>query len=149
MTVEMSAPAVGLTAYAAAEIRAYLGRHSISKAELARRLSENETWVGKRLNSRIDLTLTDLERIATALRTSPTTFLPSGGGEPTRRLRPDAQVAPTVRRIPLTPRVVAIAGQSLDRPNRPVHTRSVPRRAVRLRRDSSSNSVRPVTAVAR
>jgi transcriptional regulator with XRE-family HTH domain len=144
MTVEMSAPAVGLTAYASAEIRAYLGRLNISKAELARRLSENETWVGKRLNGRIDLTLTDLERVAVALGTAPSEFLPKrGGGSPTGGYAKTATVAPV--RVPLAPRIVAIGGQLPHRPNRPTE----PRRAVRLSRDSAEHARRPVTAVAR
>lgn len=76
LDVEPLDPATGLTAYVAGRIRAYLGWHSISKSELARRLGVDDTWVGKRLNGRTEITLADLDRIATACHVAPTIFLP-------------------------------------------------------------------------
>ena len=67
MSTDALAPATGLTAGVASEIRAQLGRQSISRSELARRLDVDDTWVGKRLNGRTEISLTDLERIARVL----------------------------------------------------------------------------------
>lgn len=128
MTTEALAPATGLTAYVAAEIRAYLGRHSIPKSELARRLEVDNTWVGKRLNGRTEITLTDVERIATALGTRPTLFLPRGdGGLPASS--PQRQPVD-----PLASRVVAVGGET---------RRTSPVRATRTHRPAAP--VRPLT----
>jgi len=135
MTIEMTAPGaeaeappVGLTAYVAGEIRAYLGRHSISKSELARRLGVDDTWVGKRLNGRTEITLTDLEKVAAALRTQPTVFLPRDWG----------LIASSPERQPidpLAPRIVAVGGEK---------RRTGPVRAQRVRR-TGFTSLRPLT----
>ena len=115
MTVDQTAPAAGLTAYVAAEIRAHLGRHAITRSELAHRLDVDDSWVGKRLNRRREISLTDLERIAAALGVPVATFLPRSGGLP-------AGVTGEKPRIdPLAPRVVATVGDT-GRRQRNSHT---------------------------
>lgn len=141
MSVDTTAPAVGLTAYVAAEIRAYLGRHSISKAELARRLNVAETWVGKRLNGRTEITLTDVERVAAAVGVAPSVFLP-GGGVGTPRLPRDG-----AKRDPLEPRVIATGGDPTRKP-RPNRV-AAGSHAVRVDNDSGRTHRRPATAIGR
>jgi hypothetical protein len=66
----MSTDVAGLTeitADVAAEIRAQMGRQNITRAELARRLKVEDSWVGKRLNGRTEIGIGDLGRIAHAL----------------------------------------------------------------------------------
>ncbi len=75
-TETVAKPDEDLSAYVAGEIRAQLGRLNISRVELARRAGKDETWVGKRLNGRREITINDLERIARALRIEPGKLLP-------------------------------------------------------------------------
>ena len=137
-TTEAQAPAVGLSAYAAGEIRAHLGRHTISKSELGRRLGVDDTWVGKRLNGQTDIFLTDLERIASVLNVPASRFLPRGGAT--------EGYAPTDPRVdPLAVRVVATMGQTN---RRPVSPRTVGRfrKAVRTGRPAGpAGTSRPAT----
>lgn len=67
MSADVIAPGDGLTAEVASEIRARMGRDNVSRAELARRLKVEDSWVGKRLNGRTEIGLSDLQRIARAL----------------------------------------------------------------------------------
>jgi transcriptional regulator with XRE-family HTH domain len=135
MTIEQAASPVGLTAYVAAEIRAYLGRHSLSKRELAKRLGVAESWVGMRLNQRQEISLTDVERIAVALNVEPATFLPRSGGD-TRRYLVD----------PLAPRIVKTVSSPSQTVRKPTN-----RRADRphSRRDMAEVRRAPATRVAR
>lgn len=56
-----------IAADVAAEIRAQMGRQNVNRAELARRLNVEDSWVGKRLNGRTEIGVSDLGRIAHAL----------------------------------------------------------------------------------
>lgn len=85
-TVEITTPT--LTEYVAGELRAYLGRHEISRSELGRRLGVEDTWVGKRLKGQTEISLADLDRIADALGVEVTSFLPTRGN--TLRYPPSA-----------------------------------------------------------
>jgi DNA-binding Xre family transcriptional regulator len=51
----------------ASNLRAAMGRRNMTKAELARRLGENEMWVGRRVNGAMALTVDDLARICEVL----------------------------------------------------------------------------------
>jgi transcriptional regulator with XRE-family HTH domain len=130
-----TAPPVGLSAYVAGEIRAYLGRHSISKSELGRRVGKDDTWIGKRLNGRTDISLTDVEIIAAACGVAPATFLPRESGD-TRRYPVD----------PLAPRIVKKVDDQSQTVRKPTN-----RRADRphSRRDMAEVRRAPATRVAR
>lgn len=67
MKTEQLASPDGLTAHVASEIRAWMARKRLTRTELARRLEVDDTWVGKRLNGRTEIGLTDLEKIADVL----------------------------------------------------------------------------------
>ena len=65
----------------AAEVRAELGRRSISFAGLARKLGVSVSWVRRRIGGptpAISPTLADLEQIAGALGVDLRTWFPSG-----------------------------------------------------------------------
>lgn len=51
----------------AGNIRALMGRHGITRRELAQELHTNEMWVGRRLNEQTPITVDDLRRFASAL----------------------------------------------------------------------------------
>lgn len=51
----------------AANIRAALGRNSMTKVDLARRMGATEMWVNRRLNDRTPITVDDLASFAAAL----------------------------------------------------------------------------------
>jgi len=76
MTPQQVASPDGLTAHVASEIRATMGRLNVKRAELARRIGVEDSWVGKRLNGRTEISLTDLDRIATALGVGIVDLLP-------------------------------------------------------------------------
>lgn len=66
-----------LAEYVAAQLRAELARRDMPKAELARQLEVNETWVGRRMRGKSAITMSDLERIASALGLPLSYFLPT------------------------------------------------------------------------
>jgi transcriptional regulator with XRE-family HTH domain len=105
-----------------------LGRYSISRSELARRLGVDMTWVGKRLNGQTEITLADLDRMATALDVQATEFLPTS----TRASSPTPLQ-------PLAARVVAVGGEH-RKPRRNSHLPA--QKPVRTQRN------RPVTPIA-
>lgn len=92
MSIQQIAEAGGLTAHVASEIRAMMGRLNVNRAELARRLNVEDSWVGKRLNGRTEISLSDFERIARALRVGIVDLLPRDVRTPTLTLAS----APTV-----------------------------------------------------
>jgi transcriptional regulator with XRE-family HTH domain len=110
MNADVADAQTPLTAYVAEEILALMGRRRMNKAELARRLGCDETWIGKRLNGRITINLDDLQRIAPILGVEVTALLPKGA---TTREWPS--------RDPLEPRVVATIGEPSRRPARVRH----------------------------
>jgi transcriptional regulator with XRE-family HTH domain len=71
-----AAVSADLTDLVAAEIRALMGRRNINRAELARRLNVEDSWVGKRLNGRTEIGVNDLPRIAEALGVGIVDLLP-------------------------------------------------------------------------
>lgn len=77
MSVDVIVPGDGLTAEVASEIRARMGRDNVTRAELARRLKVEDSWVGKRLNGRTEIGLSDLQRIARALNVAVVDLLPA------------------------------------------------------------------------
>lgn len=44
-----------------------MGRLNVNRAELSRRLRVEDSWVGKRLNGRTEISLSDFQKIADAL----------------------------------------------------------------------------------
>lgn len=70
-----------LSARAAEEIRAMLGRKRVTGRELARRLDVSSPWVSQRLTGHTEIGLNDLELIAAALDVEVSDLLPS----PSRR----------------------------------------------------------------
>src|SRR5688572_5078834 len=56
-----------IAADVAAEIRAQMGRQNVNRAELARWLNVEDSWVGKWFNGRTEIGVSDLGRIAHAL----------------------------------------------------------------------------------
>jgi transcriptional regulator with XRE-family HTH domain len=112
-----------LELFVAGELRAHLGRYSVSRSELARRLDVDNTWVGKRLSGETAITLGDLQRMAQALGVVAENFLPSG--------KPVSSLTGTKRRRspvdPLAARVVATVGEARTRraqPSSPASARS-------------------------
>lgn len=117
-----------LTAGVAGEIRAQLGRQSISRSELARRLSKDDTWVGKRLNGRTEITLTDLERIADVLGVTAVDLFPRSKRAVTETFLSRSVTPPTVR---------AMKSQTRRETRRPADLRPVGRPANGSRPDGS------------
>ena len=140
MTTETPERKAPLRSVVAGEIRAWLGRRDMTRAELERRLNRAHPYLSRRMSGDIAFDVDDLEGIASALGVSVTTLFRQDGDEATRRWPSDPQVATPVRRIPNDQRVIAKIDIGV---NRPAHPTS--RRAVRLRRDTSNNSHRPVT----
>lgn len=62
--------------HVAAQLRAEMARRRMSKAQLARMLDVDETWVGRRMLEKAAITMDDLQRIATALEVPLSYFLP-------------------------------------------------------------------------
>jgi DNA-binding Xre family transcriptional regulator len=58
-------------------IKSWIGRRDLNKSELARRLDVSHTWVSNRLAGNQELTLNELERIATALDVDVADLLPA------------------------------------------------------------------------
>jgi transcriptional regulator with XRE-family HTH domain len=83
MSTQQIAEADGLTAHVASEIRAMMGRLNVNRAELARRLGVEDSWVGKRLNGRTEISLSDFDRIARALNVGIVDLLPRDARQPT------------------------------------------------------------------
>ena len=129
-----------LTPYVASELRAHLGRYSVSRSELARRLDVDNTWVGKRLSCQTAITLEDLDRMAAALQVPVETFLPpSKPASSTSRRASNLTDPAQPQRKPvdaLAQRIVAVGGEA--RPGRSRPKLSPPRRPART-------SSRPVT----
>lgn len=92
MTTQQVASPDGLTAHVASEIRAMMGRLNVNRAELARRIGVEDSWVGKRLNGRTEISLTDLDRIANALGVGIVDLLPRDRREVTLRYNPSTPV---------------------------------------------------------
>ena len=70
--VPRSVSTESLSEQVAGEIRAYLGRHRISQAELARRMHVSGPWLNYRLTGKQPIDLNDLEQISIALGVKPT-----------------------------------------------------------------------------
>jgi transcriptional regulator with XRE-family HTH domain len=58
-----------------ANVRAELGRQSLTRADLARKLGESDMWLGRRLNDQVPITVDELVRIADALGVAPRLLL--------------------------------------------------------------------------
>jgi transcriptional regulator with XRE-family HTH domain len=76
MTITLTDSVMSLNDQVAEEIRSWMGRRRMSQAALGRALNENEMWVSRRLRGLQDLTLTDMQRIATALGVTPIDLIP-------------------------------------------------------------------------
>lgn len=76
MSTDIAPATTRLSVGIARMIRERLGGEDITKAELARRLGEDESWIGKRLKGQIKLTVDDFERIAEALDVEPVDLIP-------------------------------------------------------------------------
>ena len=87
MSIDTQAPARALTAQVARMIRERLGAEELTRADLARRLDVHETWVGKRLKGRTEISLSDLDRIAAALGVTIVDLLPRDRREVTLTFR--------------------------------------------------------------
>jgi len=85
MTMAHTGREVPLNTGVAAEIRAWMGRNEKTQAEMARLLGENEMWVYRRIRGKQQMTLADLQRIATALGVSVLDLLPAQASRPTGR----------------------------------------------------------------
>ena len=86
MSAEVAeAKTAGITPDVAAEIRSYMGRRDVSRAELARRLGVENSWIGKRLNGQTEIGVPDLYRIARALGVNMVDLLPREEREVTVR----------------------------------------------------------------
>jgi len=92
MSTQQIAEADGLTAHVASEIRAMMGRLNVNRAELARRLGVEDSWVGKRLNGRTEISLSDFDRIARALNVGIVDLLPRDARQPTLTLASEPTV---------------------------------------------------------
>jgi len=54
-----------------------MARREISKAKLSRDLGVSEMWVSRRMRGKTQITMDDLERLATALSVPVSSFLPT------------------------------------------------------------------------
>ena len=124
MSAEVAeAKTAGITPDVAAEIRSYMGRRDVSRAELARRLGVENSWIGKRLNGQTEIGVPDLYRIARALGVNMVDLLPREEREVTVRY-PDEPVTrwePARPSRPALPRSPLAIGRPADGrpPNRP------------------------------
>lgn len=71
---------VDLSARAADEIMAWLGRRRMSKSQLARHLGVSHTWVTNRINGSQEIGLNELQRIAAALNVEIGELIPQRSG---------------------------------------------------------------------
>lgn len=69
-------PGTTLTERIAEEIRAWLGRRDMSRAELARQLGVSKMWVSYRLNGAQPIDVNDLAAIARVLKVSVVMLIP-------------------------------------------------------------------------
>lgn len=116
MSTDVDDTTPGLSAFVADEIAALLGRRRMSKAELARRLKVDETWVGKRLSGRTAFGLDDIERIAPVLGVDATELLPPRSERServTHRYLPGERVIGTIGAT--TPLSITASGHSVTR----------------------------------
>ena len=106
----------------AAEIRAQMGRLNVNRAEVARRLEVENSWVGKRLNGQTEISVTDLYRIAAALQVEVADLIPrdSRGAGTTRSYvaskpgmfpMPDHPIIQMSTRIPIQSKRTAPTGR--------------------------------------
>jgi len=84
MTTE-AAQRTPLRTRVAEELRAVLGRRSMSRAELERRIGKAHPYLSRRLSGDIPFDLDDIERIAAVLDIQPFELLYSADGGPTLR----------------------------------------------------------------
>jgi transcriptional regulator with XRE-family HTH domain len=127
-------PTPTLRSYVAEEVRVWLTRRRLSGVKLAAAIGRSQPYVSRRLNGETAFDVDDLERIAAVLGVSPETLVRRHGGTtqvPTAGLAGDLDQVKVTRRAPLTPRVVAVAGDPVA-PKTPTA-----RRAVRLHPHSS------------
>ncbi|UVS81808.1 hypothetical protein [Actinokineospora sp. UTMC 2448] len=71
-----------LSRYAAAEIRAELGRQRLSGLALARRLGRSQSWMARRMTCVVPMTLADLADIAEALDRPVSQFVDAADSTP-------------------------------------------------------------------
>jgi transcriptional regulator with XRE-family HTH domain len=57
------------------EIKVWMARRDVTQVELAKRLGVAQSWVSKRLNGVVALTVEDMARIAVALNVPPWEFM--------------------------------------------------------------------------
>jgi DNA-binding Xre family transcriptional regulator len=94
-------------------IKSWIGRRDLNKSELARRLDVSHTWVSNRLAGNQELTLNELERIATALDVDVAELLPARAD---RRSHNKTSSPPPVRPTgPRSQRVLLAPGHALER----------------------------------
>jgi len=125
-----------MSARAAEEIRALLGRRGINKSELARRLNVSHTWVTNRLTGSQEIGVNELGKIAVILGVDVADLLPkedvTGGRPSTRQYLPGE-------------RVIATVGAKAN-----TTTATIPQQRTRQHRQPSAvGSIRPLTAVGR
>jgi transcriptional regulator with XRE-family HTH domain len=119
-----------LSAHAAEEIRALMGRRDINKTELARRLGVSDMWVGRRLRGKLPIDIDDLQRIAVVLGVVAGDLLPKEARSTTHEYSAAidplaARVIRTVGETPLTASPTRPVRQT--RPLRPPGRRDTPR----------------------
>ena len=124
MSTELSERTATITPDIAAEIRSLMGRRDVSRADLARRLGVENSWVGKRLNGQTEIGATDLYRIARALDARIVDLLPREEREVTVRYPEEAvtvryPTAPPRTVLPRSPLAIGRPGGSRP-PNRPI-----------------------------
>lgn len=66
-----------LADHVAAAMRAEMARQQIPAYRLAARLRKSETWVGRRMNGDVQITIADLDLITAELGVHPASFLPA------------------------------------------------------------------------
>jgi DNA-binding Xre family transcriptional regulator len=84
-------------------IKSWIGRRDLNKSELARRLDVSHTWVSNRLAGNQELTLNELERIATALDVDVAELLPTRTLNKTLPTPPVRPTGPRSQRVLLAP----------------------------------------------
>lgn len=128
MSTQQLATPDGLTAHVASEIRAMMGRLNVNRAELARRLSVEDSWVGKRLSGRTKIDLDDFGKIAEALGVGVVDLLPRDRRQATNEY-PEDDVMPGVHALPTHPIHGAVSLPRQIRQTTPPVTES-PRRVI-------------------
>lgn len=119
----MSVNETTLSARVADEVRAMLGRRSVNKSELARRLGVSHTWVTNRLAGHLEIGLDELERIAQALDVEILDLLPKPALADERGARRNNE------RYSTLPRTAQLA-ITHPTPTHPPNDRPIPRAAV-------------------